>query len=193
MPGIPKAILRKLEGLYLRMGREYEAVAGPLGLTCRGCRVCCESFFRHHTWLEWAHLRMGLDRLEQGKRREFEGRAAAYLRLADGALGRGEMPRLLCPLNENGLCGLYEFRPMICRLHGVPTSTVRPDGRVQAFPGCDRAQDLAAGREGLPVLNRTELYRVLAALEQDFAGPRLRIRPRPDLTIAGMVASVPEF
>lgn len=193
MSAIPKAILRRLDGLYLRMGREYQACAEPLGLTCAGCHLCCETFFRHHTWLEWAHLRMGLDRLEEGKRKAFEERAAEYVRLAGEALGRGEIPRIVCPLNEDGLCGLYAYRPMICRLHGVPTAMTRPDGRTQAFPGCDRAQALAEGKQGLPVLDRTGLYRLLAALEQDFAGSRLRSRPRPDLTVAEMVVSAPPF
>lgn len=34
--------------------------------------------------------------------------------------------RLLCPLNKESRCSLYEYRPLRCRLHGVPSDFTDP-------------------------------------------------------------------
>ena len=145
MKTTPQAVFRKLAALYGRMGQAYAAAAQAIGLSCDGCPDnCCTSFFQHHTYVEWAYLWKGLEALPGDRRQDFEARAAAYVREAQDALSLGGRPRLMCPLNNQGLCGLYEHRLMICRLHGVPTVSVRPDGARQEFPGCFKAQELCA-------------------------------------------------
>ena len=43
----------------------------------------------------------------------------------------------MCPLNENSSCVLYEFRPMICRIHGVPYELFR-NFKMEYGDGCYR-------------------------------------------------------
>ncbi|MEW5773218.1 MAG: hypothetical protein AB1916_06795 [Thermodesulfobacteriota bacterium] len=185
-------VFRRLAALYDRMQREYDAAAAPLGFTCAGCpQNCCTSFFQHHTYVEWAYLWKGLDELPAERRDAFLGRARDYLDAARAALDRGETPAAMCPLNEAGRCALYSHRLMICRLHGVPHVLQAPGRARQAYPGCWRHGELAADRPDAPVLDRTPLYRELAALERDFLGPQAGRLPRADLTLAEMLVQGP--
>jgi len=103
------------------------------------------------------------------------------------ALARGERPAVMCPVNDDGLCGMYEHRLMICRLHGVPHLLAGRDGLPQAYPGCHR---FPAGSAAAP-LDRTPLYRDLARIEMDLLGARLRSLPRVNLTLAEMMVQGP--
>ena len=186
---LPAQAFRKLAALYADMQDQYAAHARALGLTCADCEHnCCTSYFQHHTRIEWAYLLHGLQELPAERRAAYEKRAQAYVREAQDALLRGERPAAMCPLNDDGLCGVYAHRLMICRLHGVPNRLRYPNGRVVDFPGCHRSQELCAGSESFPVLDRTALYTRLMELEVQFVGPaRIRSLPRVDLTLAEMI------
>jgi hypothetical protein len=174
------------------MDAAYAQTSTVLGLSCSGCPDnCCTSYFQHHTYVEWAYLWQGLRKLEQARREAFLDRARNYAENAGAQLAQGLRPRLMCPLNEDGLCGLYGHRLMICRLHGVPNRMVRPDGRVIAFPGCFKAQELARDRDDLSVLDRTPLYRELATLEMALVGRRTGRLPKVDYTLAQMMVLGP--
>jgi hypothetical protein len=167
----------------------YARHAQALGLTCDNCPDnCCTSYFQHHTRIEWAYLLQGLSELPPERRTEYEKRARMYVREAGDALARGERPHIMCPLNDDGRCGVYTHRLMICRLHGVPNRLRYPDGRTLDFPGCFRSQELCAAADSFPVLDRTALYTRLMELEVQFVGPgRIRSLPRVDLTLAEMI------
>lgn len=192
-------MFRRLEALYARMQREYDAAAQPLSFTCAGCpQNCCTSFFQHHTHVEWAFLWKGLEGLPAERREVFLARARDYVDAARAALDRGETPAAMCPLitqdgeeGGGGRCGLYAHRLMICRLHGVSHVLQTPGRPAQPFPGCWRHQELAQAAGQAPVLDRTPLYRELAALERDFLGPRAGRLPRVDLTLAEMLVQGP--
>lgn len=186
---LPAQAFRKLAVLYEDMQTEYSRYAGALGLTCDNCRQnCCTSYFQHHTRIEWAYLLHGLSLLPEGTRIAYERRAGEYVRDAREAMTRGERPHIMCPLNDDGRCGVYMHRLMICRLHGVPNRLRYPNGRTVEFPGCYRSQDLCAQSESFPVLDRTALYTRLLELEMQFVGPKkIRTLPRVDLTLAEMI------
>jgi hypothetical protein len=97
----------------------------------------------------------------------------------------------MCPLNDKGLCQLYEYRLMICRMHGVPNSFVRPDGKRVSFPGCFRCQELYSHLKEVPILDRTDFYRDLASLEMAFVGPSIKTLPKMNLTLAEMLVQGP--
>jgi hypothetical protein len=189
---LPHQLAEKLADLYARMEAAYDRVARELEFSCGGCPDnCCDSFFLHHTVIEWSYLWQGLAGLPAEWLARIRGRAELYLAGAAEAISRNERPQLMCPLNEEGLCTLYSHRLMICRMHGVPSSFTLPDGRRQEFPGCFRCQELTVGRENLPVVDRTELYRELAELERELLTVSGRRGPRVKMTIAEMILAGP--
>jgi len=186
------AALKRLADLYRRMDEAYAAAAAPMGLSCAGCAdSCCETVFRHHTYVEWAGLWSALSELPAPRQAEIRDAAENWLRRHQNPLLPGVRPRVPCPLSaespEGLRCGLYDVRPMVCRLHGVPNVLLHPRGGQSAFPGCDRAQ--ALGKTSEPaLLDRTPLLTELARLEMDFVGrERMGKLPRVDLTIAEMI------
>ena len=182
----------KLSLLYSDMEGAYNRTAGKIGLSCRGCpENCCTSHFQHHTYIEWAYLWNGIRSRPEEKQREFVSRAGEYVRQSRILLAQGLRPRIMCPLNDDGLCQLYEYRFMICRMHGVPNSFVRPDGKKLSFPGCFRCQELYSHLGEVPVLDRTDFYRNLASLEMAFVGPEIKTLPRVNLTLAEMLVEGP--
>jgi len=182
----------KLAALYEDMEAAYDGVAEQLGHTCDGCPDnCCDSYFLHHTYIEWAYLWHGIETLPADRQAQILERAARYELDSERLLGNGQRPKLMCPLNDNGRCLLYRYRLMVCRTHGVPASMVRPDGKALAFPGCFRCQELVErldlAESDIPVMARTELLRRLVVLEQEFMGGRRHLAPRVKRTIASML------
>ena len=195
-PAPAKGIFGRLADLYLRMQAAYEATAAAAGLSCMGCgHNCCTSYFQHHTRVEWIYLHKGLSALPAPRRKEYERRAETYLAEARPMVASGRAPAIMCPLNDDGLCGLYGHRLMICRLHGTRNSFAAPDGTRRTFPGCARFTSLPlvrdASEETVPVLDRTPFYRELAGLEKELLARVGRPLPRVDLTLAEMIVLGP--
>ncbi|ADH86672.1 hypothetical protein [Desulfurivibrio alkaliphilus] len=192
---IPPELAASIRDLYRRMQEAYDVVARQLDFSCQGCPDnCCNSYFLHHTRLEWAWLWEGLRALPAEQLAAVQRRAEAYRQQEQAALAAGRRPEIMCPLNEEGRCILYDHRLMICRLHGVPSSLTFPDGRRQQFPGCFRCQELVAGRDKVPTVERASLLRELAQLEQDLGaahGLPALARARVKKSIAEMICQGP--
>ncbi|MCF6289604.1 MAG: hypothetical protein L3J03_01160 [Desulfobacterales bacterium] len=188
---LPPALRHHLVELYAEMEQAYDEVAGQLGHTCRDCPDnCCDSYFLHHTYIEWAYLREGLHSLPEDEQQAIVARAREYVRQSELILAAGQRPSLLCPLNEQGLCVLYTHRLLICRLHGVPATISRPDGRTTRFPGCFRCQELVGDRPDPPAMDRTVLFQRMVELEMTFLQGR-RQMPRVRMTLARMLIQGP--
>ncbi|MFH1020684.1 MAG: hypothetical protein V1782_08790 [Pseudomonadota bacterium] len=178
----------KIADLYRRMEKVYDLVAQQLEFTCQGCPDnCCDSYFLHHTYAEWAYLWVGIGTLPAERRKAMENRALKYAAACEKALAREERPQVMCPLNEAGRCSLYHHRLMICRMHGVPSSLTFPNGRVQKFPGCFRCQEIVGARQAVPSVERASLFRELVALEQELLGEQQGQLPKLKKTIAEMI------
>ncbi|THB76646.1 MAG: hypothetical protein D6B25_09400 [Desulfobulbaceae bacterium] len=186
----------QIEALYRDMEESYDSVATPIGLTCEGCPDnCCDSYFLHHTYIEWAYLWYGISKLEPAHIQLLKERSAEYEQQACELLKKGVRPQLMCPLNENGRCTLYHYRLMVCRTHGVPASLTRPDGHRFNFPGCFRAQAIIEQSDDDKVgeysMERTELMKRLVLLEQTFTSGSRHVLPKVKMTIASMVVAGP--
>jgi Fe-S-cluster containining protein len=170
--------------LYKRMDAAYDRVAAQYGFHCTGCADnCCTSLFFHHTFIEKAFLLQGFEQMAVRLRQEIRTRAADYADQTFAGGHAGRSLKLMCPLNLNGGCTLYAFRPMICRLHGLPHELHPPGRQAVRGPGCD------AGRfdaDGYIRFDRTPFYMDLAVLEQQFKH-RHNLTGRPRLTIAQML------
>ncbi|WP_421900167.1 hypothetical protein [Maridesulfovibrio sp.] len=187
-----QAVFRKLGALYERMASVYADTSKKIGLSCEGCEEnCCTSYFQHHTYVEWAYLWQGLNKLSEDKRNEYIQRSEDYVRNAKAMLDNGMRPKIMCPLNDDGLCGVYKHRLMICRMHGVVNTLRQPNGRQLSFPGCFKCQDLTKDMENVPVVDRTPLYKELVGLEMGLLGNKIRTMPKVDLTLAEMIVMGP--
>lgn len=174
------------------MEKAYDLVARRLDFTCQGCPDnCCDSYFLHHTYVEWNYLWVGIGELSAERRKVLENRAAEYVAACEEALARGERPQVMCPLNEEGRCSLYQHRLMICRMHGVPSSLTFPNGKVQKFPGCYRCQEIVGERQAVPTVERASLFRELVAIEQELLGGQQGKLPKLKKTIAEMILMEP--
>jgi len=189
---VKNALFEELSRLYAKMENAYDQVAERIGLSCQGCPDnCCNSYFQHHTHIEWAYLWDGMRSCSAEKQQEFVNRAREYAKESRVVLAQGLRPEIMCPLNDDGLCGLYEHRLMICRMHGTPNTLVRPDGKKMSFPGCFRCQELCSQMKEVPVLDRTSFYRDMAILEMAFVGPTRKSLPKVKLTLAEMLIQGP--
>ncbi|GAB7082102.1 hypothetical protein [Megalodesulfovibrio paquesii] len=186
-----KQCFSRLADLYARMDAAYAAAASRVQFTCADCaHNCCVSHFQHHTLVEWAYFFEGFKGNAPEAQERFLTLARANVTEVQRALTLGETPQAMCPMNLEGLCGSYQHRFMICRLHGVGHVITPPGRETMAFPGCPRYEALASslvqGDAG-QLMDRTPFYQELAAVDrafrETFAGPR----PKVDLTLSEML------
>jgi Fe-S-cluster containining protein len=158
-------IFDPLSTLFDAMDRAWDDIAAHYGFQCTGCQDnCCHSLFFHHTHVEKAYLSFGFNLLDEPERQKILVRAQAYCDTTFAALNPVSL-KVPCPLLMNGRCGIYTFRPMICRMHGLPHEIHRPGHPPLKGPGC------AAGdfdNHPYAPFDRTPFYRDMAAVEMKF-------------------------
>lgn len=184
--------VKQVAKLYHDMEVAYGQTAKALDFSCAGCPDnCCDSFFEHHTYTEWAYLWLGLKTLEDSRLQALTDQASHYVTASKRAMAHDERPLTMCPLNTDGLCSLYPYRLMICRLHGVPTAFRRPDGQIVNFPGCFRCQEHVLSADSVVPLDRTPFFKRLVELEINLLSNRITPAPKVKLTIAQMILKGP--
>lgn len=128
--------------LFDKTARWFERVnaffLGSLPCT-QGCSGCCVGLFPV-TILDRHEIQRGLRRLPDEQRKRIERTAAEQVTALTAAAPQLNANRFIdqwaeedidriiqrfetwpCPaLEQNGTCGLYEFRPLVCRSMGVP-------------------------------------------------------------------------
>jgi hypothetical protein len=183
---IDATLMDRLKQIYAAMDSAYRRAAGHCGFACDGCRdSCCRTRFYHHTIIEYAYLIEGFKTLNFAKQSEVKSRAVSVVDGTAGADDSGETVRLMCPLNFDELCILYPYRPMICRLHGIPHEYQKPGQNPVYGPGCETF-DRRCGGKGYFEFDRTPFYRDMAMLEQEVK-QTLGVAGKIRMTVAEMI------
>jgi Fe-S-cluster containining protein len=180
------AFFDRLQNIFADMDRKYDIAAQHYGFLCQGCEDnCCLTRFHHHTYLEYLFIRRGFDNLQPPERNMIRAKAEAVCRQTELADNQGLPIRLMCPLNNDGRCTLYRYRPMICRLHGIPHELHKPGQPVVQGPGCGTFDERCSDKAYFK-FDRTQFYFEMAGLENEF---RLAVglTGRIKLTIAEMI------
>lgn len=177
---------KRLTALYARMDEAWKTAAAHYGFVCRGCpENCCETEFYHHTHIERNYLLSGLATLALPMVETIQAKAVDVCKARAATEVTGEPLRVMCPLNSDGLCQLYRFRPMICRLHGIPHELTRPGVIPSRQPGC-RAGGHLFDSASYHQFDRTPFYTEMAQIEMDYRRATNN-QTRLKLTIAEMV------
>jgi Fe-S-cluster containining protein len=178
----------RLRDIFDAMDRAYKEAAEYYQFFCSGCRdSCCITRFYHHTFLEYFYLYTGYREAAEEIQSAILQRASMVCRETAAADRQGIRVRHMCPLNFDGLCSLYAYRPMICRMHGVAHELHQPGRAVSYAPGCHEFTRQCGHKEYHP-FDRTPFYIKLAELEKDFkqvAGINAKIK----MTVAQMVCT----
>jgi len=178
--------LDQLKLIYAEMDQKYKVAADYYDFHCRGCEDnCCLTRFYHHTYLEYFYILKGYSDLLSEKKITVKERATDVCKKTADLDEKNQKVRLICPLNDNGLCILYDYRPMICRLHGISHELHRPDGQIIYGPGCEAFTKLSEGK-GYFKFDRTPFYLKMANLERDLK-KELGITQKIKMTIAEMI------
>jgi len=158
--------LEPLIDLYSQMDTTWDKIASEYHFLCSGCKdSCCQSLFFHHTYIERTYFLHGFSKLSQDKKEIILDRAKTYCQTTFTKNSEIKTLKIMCPVNENGNCSLYSYRPMICRLHGLPHELRKPGHPPVKGKGCDTGQF-----EGKPYLkfDRTLYYQKMAQIETQF-------------------------
>jgi hypothetical protein len=175
--------------LYRKIDSAYSAVANEIGLTCEDCNgiVCCTVDLTLHTFSEISYLRHGFKMLEPSLQSEILTKSRWIVDAKSEAPYGDRYRSAVCALNFAGACALYEFRPMICRLAGVPHMFMRPDGSQAQSGGCRKFEETIRGQHPEAKIDRSEFYREMAAMEIEAV--RARGRRTEKLTVSEALAS----
>jgi Fe-S-cluster containining protein len=132
-----KALSAKADEMFAKVQNEF-----PECVTCEiKCADCCHALF-DLTLIEAIYINHRVNEMFEGKkletiiensnradRKTYMVKKKAY---KDKEAGKNEVEilmeiaaeRVRCPLlNKDDMCDLYEYRPITCRLYGMPTST----------------------------------------------------------------------
>jgi Fe-S-cluster containining protein len=181
--------LERLKIIYSAMDKKYQQVADHYDFHCTGCDdSCCFTRFYHHTLLEYFYIIKGYRTLGNETRVEVKRRALDVCRKTLEADEKGEPVRLMCPLNRNNLCLIYTYRPMICRLHGVPHGLQRPGQGMFYAQGCEVFTRQCQGKEHME-FDRTPFYIEMAGLEKQLR-QAMGMTEKIKMTVAQMLTTL---
>lgn len=160
-------LVKQIDGVFEKVRTEY-----PDCLTCKeGCADCCHALF-DLTLIEAIYInRKFLDTIPYENQEELLERANKADRTLvkikrdaqkDLHAGKSEETileemaamRVKCPLlNEDNRCDLYEYRPITCRLYGIPTVI---NGKAH---GC--VMSAFEPGKSYPTVNMDQVYKLL--------------------------------
>ncbi|MGB2688239.1 MAG: hypothetical protein WBC36_04575 [Desulfobacterales bacterium] len=180
--------LKRLTKIFASMDQKYQEAAEYYGFNCKGCEDnCCLTRFYHYTLIEYLYIKEGFHRFENKKQVEVKQRSLAVCRKTDEADKKGKPVQQMCPVNFGSLCVLYPYRPMICRLHGIPHELQRPDQGILNSPGCAAFALKCHGKKRFK-FDRTPFYMQMAALEKEMK-QAVGVTQKIKMTVAQMIVT----
>ena len=177
-------IFESLSELYASMDNAWNRAELQYGFRCTGCEEnCCRSLFFHHTYIERDFFLYGFRLIDEHLQKIVLQAARDYCERTFAENTGEKSLKIMCPANMNGKCLVYEFRPMICRLHGIPHELHMPGAGLVRGDGCR-----AGGFDEKPYIrfDRTPFYRQMADIETRFR-KRHGLQGRVRQTIAQML------
>ncbi|WP_333655960.1 YkgJ family cysteine cluster protein [Dissulfurispira sp.] len=180
--------LTRLAEIYKAIDNLYDAAMRHYDFRCEGCvDNCCVTKFYHHTNIEELYLSEGLKKLDEDKKKEILLRAEDVVKIHNSS---PDDVRVMCPLNEKGLCIVYEHRPMICRIHGVPYQMFKKNMSIEFGTGCYKFinEKLNENMQYF-MFNRTVFYVEMAKVEKELR-ESLNLTEDYKKTTAEMVVSI---
>ncbi len=195
-----EAIVQMVDKLFERVKQEY-----PKEVFCREkCSDCCYAIFdltliealyinhkfnQNFTGTEKADLIAVADKTDRAL---VKLKRDAYKKVKEGTeqlevVGRMSQERVRCPLlGTNDLCVMYDYRPITCRVYGMPTST------AGASHICGRTNFVQG--KAYPTLNMDKIYTQLqllsAELVRDINSEKIRMH---ELLVPVSMAMVTNF
>lgn len=167
------------------MDNTWNRIAEAYQFQCNGCKDnCCQSLFFHHTHIEKAYLHHGFEQLKPDKKKDILNKAEYYCRKTFPTSGEVKSLKIMCPLNEKGRCILYPYRPMICRLHGLPHEIRKPGFNPLMGKGCETGLF-----DDKPYIefNRTPFYQNMAQIEAEYR-KKIKINYKIKETVGQMLS-----
>ena len=195
-----EAVVNMVDQVFNRVKKEF-----PKEVFCREkCSDCCyaifdltliEALYLSHKFKETfsGHEKAELIAVaDKTDRVLVKMKRDAYKKVKEGAdqieiVGRMSQERVRCPLlGENNLCLMYEYRPITCRVYGIPTST------AGASHICGRTNFVQG--KAYPTLNMDKIYTQLqllsAELVKDIKSSNIRMH---ELLIPVSMAMITDF
>jgi len=158
--------IKELFKIYGEFDKEYKELASFYNFNCSGCEDnCCNSVFYHYTLIEYFALLEGFNGLSSRLQKQSIQRAKEYIKQLNKFRYKEQQIKIMCPLNYDGLCAVYEYRPLICRVYGLPGVLNHPIKGKQEFKGCKRFQEINKNNQEDKKIDRTPYYTRIATIE----------------------------
>lgn len=125
-----------LDGLNIRLNEYFDEQNEYIACSA-GCNLCCTTSYYPLSKLEYEYVRVGFDNLKKSSQRLvkiniIKALSARILHVESGSKGNFAHE---CPFLIDKQCSIYNYRPIICRTHGlISTDEKNPNKKI--FPKC---------------------------------------------------------
>jgi len=181
--------LAELTKIFAEIDLKYNEAAKYYGFNCNSCQDnCCKTKFYHHTFIEFFYIQKGFENLKSGEKIEIKVRALLNLKEYAEAEKKNKKIQVMCPFNSKGMCVIYFFRPLICRLHGISHELVQPYHNIVYGQGCECFIS-KCGEKKYYKFDRTPFYLKISQLEKGLKN-QLGFTQKFKMTLSQMIAAL---